>query len=241
MTPESFANISDSMQTEYLTFIADFKVKGRFACLSHQETLSLWQRILVRAHVPLVYSQGYNPRPRVSLPLPRSVGVQSECERLCVQVRAGGFCKEAARRAIISLLPEGCTLTAVETVPGKAPFYPVSATYQFTLCAVPDAEQREHFQRCIEQLQNSEPIMLIRQTAQGTQRPIDIRPFLESLSLEGQIIRAICVIRPGGTVRLDELMQWLNLKSCDLVEMVRRVGVRWASNINHLQGEYHLS
>lgn len=225
------------MQIEYLTFIADFKVKGRFAYLSHQETLSFWQRVLVRANLPMIYSQGFNPRPRLSLPLPRSVGVQSECERLCVLVAAEDFCETAACQAIVALLPEECILAAAKTLPGKAASYPVAATYQFTLAAAPNAHRQEQLQNCIQQTQKSEPIAQFRRMEKGRQRPIDIRPFVEELSQEGRQIRAACAIRPEGSVRVDELMRWLGLEPQDLAEPVRRIAVRWASHTQHFQGE----
>ena len=229
------------MQAEHVTFIVDFNVHSRFAYLSHQETLSFWQRVLVRAHLPLVFTLGFNPRPRLSLPLPRSVGVQSDCERLCALVRAEGFCADTARGAIESLLPAGCRLTAAETATGKAAFYPVAATYQFTLSAPPDACRQAHLQHCISQTRSSDPIALFRRMEKDRQRPINIRPFVEALSYQGTAVQAVCAIRPEGTVRVDELMRWLGLEPQDIAEPVRRIAVRWVSNTNHFQGEHTLS
>lgn len=228
------------MPTEYLTFIADFAVENRFAYLSHQETLSFWQRVLVRVRLPLIFSQGFNPRPRLSLPLPRSVGVRSDCERLCALVAAEDFCEEASRRAIAELLPEGCTLLDTQTASGKVAFYPVSATYRFMLSAPPDAARREHFEHCIRQMQTHEPVVLPRRMEKGRQRPFDIQPFVERLLPEGSTVYTVCSIRPEGTVRVDELMQWLTLAPDDLAEPVRRIAVQWASNTKHFQGKTHL-
>ena len=227
------------MQTEYVTFIADFKVQDRFAYLSHQETLSFWQRVLVRAQLPLVFTQGFNPRPRLSLPLPRSVGVQSDCERLCALVAAEGFSVQTARSAIESLLPAGCVLISTDTAVGKAAFHPVSVTYEFVLSSPPDEGRQGHLQNCILQTQTCEPISLFRHMEKGRQRPINIRPFLEELSCQGQAIRVVCVLRPEGTVRVDELMRWLGFGPDDLAESVRRVAVQWVSNTNNLQGAGH--
>ena len=225
------------MQTEYLTFIAEFKIQGRLAYLSHQETLSFWRRVLVCAQLPLIFSQGFNPHSRLSLALPRSVGVQSDCERLCALVQAEGFCVQAARRAIAPLLPDGCTLISTETVPGKAAFYPASATYQFTLSQHPDERRRKHLESCILQTRTREPIVLYRPVEKGRSRQIDICPFLESLSLEERNVQVQCAVRPQGTVRVDELMGWLNLEPCDLAEPVRRIAIRWVSDTTHWQGE----
>ncbi len=48
--------------------------------ISHLDTMRLWQRALIRADMPLAYSEGFNPRPRISLAAPLAVGVTSEAE-----------------------------------------------------------------------------------------------------------------------------------------------------------------
>ncbi len=48
--------------------------------ISHLDIIRLWQRALNRAGIPLAYSEGFNPRPRISLAVPLAVGVTSEAE-----------------------------------------------------------------------------------------------------------------------------------------------------------------
>ena len=50
--------------------------------ISHLDLMRLFQRAFKRANLPLTHTQGYNPRPSVSIALPLSVGVESECELL---------------------------------------------------------------------------------------------------------------------------------------------------------------
>ena len=224
------------MQKEHSTLIADFSVQGRLAYLSHQETLSFWQRVLIRAQAPLVFSLGFNPRPRVSLALPRSVGVQSDCERLCAGVETERFCLETSRRAIETLLPPGFVLTTMTVVPGRAAFYPAAAAYRFTLADPPDAARQRHFEHCIEQTRAADPIVQERRLDKGRRRTVNIRPFIESLSIRGPIIETVCTIGGQGTVRMDELLRWLAVEPHELAEPIRRTAVRWVANTHHLQG-----
>lgn len=224
------------MQKEHSTLIADFTVQGRLAYLSHQETLSFWQRVLIRAQVPLVFSLGFNPRPRMSLALPRSVGVQSDCERLCAGVETERFCLEASRSVIETLLPPGFVLTAMTAVPGRAAFYPAAAAYRFTLTDPPDAARQRHFNYCIEQIHTAAPIEQERFLDKGRRRCVNIRPFMESLTIQGPIVEAICVIGGQGTVRMDELLRWLAIEPRELAEPIRRTAVRWVADTQHLQG-----
>jgi len=48
--------------------------------ISHLDIMRLWQRALQRAGIPLAYSEGFNPHPRISLAAPLAVGITSETE-----------------------------------------------------------------------------------------------------------------------------------------------------------------
>ena len=59
-----------------------FEKKGRSVWISHLDLMRVFQRAFKRAGLPLTHTQGFNPRPSVSIALPLSVGIESECELL---------------------------------------------------------------------------------------------------------------------------------------------------------------
>ena len=59
-----------------------FEKKGNAVWISHLDLMRLFQRAFKRASLPLKHTQGYNPKPSVSIALPLSVGVESCCELL---------------------------------------------------------------------------------------------------------------------------------------------------------------
>jgi radical SAM-linked protein len=59
-----------------------FKKTGNAVWISHLDLMRLFQRAFKRAGLPLTHTQGFNPRPSVSIALPLSVGVDSNCEIL---------------------------------------------------------------------------------------------------------------------------------------------------------------
>ena len=59
-----------------------FEKKGNAVWISHLDLMRLFQRAFKRANLPLTHTQGFNPRPSVSIALPLSVGVESGCEFL---------------------------------------------------------------------------------------------------------------------------------------------------------------
>lgn len=59
-----------------------FEKKGNAIWISHLDLMRVFQRAFKRAGLNLTHTQGYNPRPSVSIALPLSVGVESNCELL---------------------------------------------------------------------------------------------------------------------------------------------------------------
>ncbi|HAV10462.1 MAG TPA: hypothetical protein DCX22_02465 [Dehalococcoidia bacterium] len=50
--------------------------------ISHLDIMRLWERAIRRADLPLMYSEGFTPHPRLSLAAPLSLGVTSDAEMM---------------------------------------------------------------------------------------------------------------------------------------------------------------
>ena len=59
-----------------------FEKKGNSVWISHLDLMRVFQRAFMRAGLSLTHTQGFNPRPSVSIALPLSVGAESCCELL---------------------------------------------------------------------------------------------------------------------------------------------------------------
>ena len=76
-----------------------FEKKGSAVWISHLDLMRLFQRAFKRAGLPLTHTQGFNPRPSVSIALPLSVGVESACELLDFTLDGQEVsCEEICRR-----------------------------------------------------------------------------------------------------------------------------------------------
>lgn len=79
---------------------------GESVWMSHLDLMRLMQRAFKRAGLPLKHSQGYNPRPSVSIAMPLSVGVESACELLDFDLEGENVsCEEITRRLNEALVP----------------------------------------------------------------------------------------------------------------------------------------
>lgn len=63
-----------------------FEKTGNAIYISHLDLMRVFQRAFKRAGLNLTHTQGFNPRPSVSIALPLSLGVESVCELLDFQL-----------------------------------------------------------------------------------------------------------------------------------------------------------
>ena len=83
-----------------------FEKKGNAVWISHLDLMRLFQRAFKRAGLPLTHTQGFNPRPSVSIALPLSVGVESGCELLDFDLEGENIpCSEITQRLNRALVP----------------------------------------------------------------------------------------------------------------------------------------
>jgi radical SAM-linked protein len=88
--------------------------------ISHLDVMRLWQRALQRAQIPLAYTEGFSPHPRLSLAAPLAVGVTSQAELMDV------FCSKWASPhfftdAVSQQLPAGIEIVQVFSVAPTMP------------------------------------------------------------------------------------------------------------------------
>ncbi len=96
-----------------------FEKTGNAVYISHLDLMRLFQRAFKRAGLPLTHTQGYNPRPSVSIALPLSVGVESNCELLDFDLEVDFIsCDEIKERLNVALV-DGVRVLSVYNDGGK--------------------------------------------------------------------------------------------------------------------------
>jgi radical SAM-linked protein len=69
-----------------------FRLRVRFCrgeelkFISHLDIIRLWLRAMRRAGIPLEYTEGFSPHPRISLAVPLSVGVTADNELMDISI-----------------------------------------------------------------------------------------------------------------------------------------------------------
>jgi len=92
---------------------------NRMKFLSHLELIRVVERALRRAEIPLKFSQGFNPHPKISFAAPLPVGVSSEGEYMHIELERE-IDLDKFRKKINLLLPSGIKFILIKYVDEKA-------------------------------------------------------------------------------------------------------------------------
>ena len=90
-----------------------FTKTGEAVWMSHLDLMRLMQRAFKRAGLPLKHTQGYNPRPSVSIALPLSVGVESIRELLDFELDGAEVSNDEIKRRLNHALVDGIDVLSV--------------------------------------------------------------------------------------------------------------------------------
>jgi hypothetical protein len=171
---------------------------------------------------------------KLSLPLPRTVGIEVDDDLLCLQTRLIAESQESDLCSLIKTmlseqLPDGFELLTVVPVAAKTSIQPCRATY---LLAVRDECLDEKLKSRIKNLLTSENLNLQRRKGPENSRfkNVDVRPFLKSIELDDAAVAVECEISLAGSIRVDEILNLLELDHDMLSAPIRRTKVQWQIN-----------
>jgi radical SAM-linked protein len=119
-----------------------FTKLGKIRWTSHRDVARMWERAFRRAQLPVAYSEGFSPRPRVSFGLALPTGYESVAEYLDVELSDLQQVDVASLPSRLSpALPVGVDATAAsEIAPGTPSLQEDVATCSWRWVASPSSE-----------------------------------------------------------------------------------------------------
>lgn len=163
----------------------------------HLDLARAWERLLRRAAVPLAYSKGFNPRPRLSLAAALPLGVTSECELVDMWLK-GPAAPDDLMATLTAAAPPGLTVHSLKEVPLSSP------PLQVDLAAV---EYRARVQPRHELAQRVQQLLAAGSLPRERRgKSYDLRPLVETIGLEEDAVVMRLRARPGMTGRPDEVL-----------------------------------
>jgi radical SAM-linked protein len=145
--------------------------------ISHLDLARTWERLLRRAGIPIAYSQGYHPHPKMVFAAALPVGCTGDAEVMDV-VLSEAMPPRRVLRGLVSLLPEGLKVEDATPVYMRAPSLPTllyGADYDIL---VETNETLEEATRRCEALLAREEIPRVHRG-----KPYDLRPLIDDLDV----------------------------------------------------------
>jgi radical SAM-linked protein len=177
---------------------------------SHLDLQRTWERTIRRAQLPLAYSQGFNPRPKLVLAAALPLGITSECE--IVEF----WLKEELPHSLIETalnlaLPPGILISRIESIELSCPKLPNlmdMSIYEVTLLeSTPNLGER------IANILQAQEIIRERRGKKYDLRPLILTiEEIAATSNGEQRIRMDLLAKPGRTGRPDEVIKALEIE-----------------------------
>ena len=187
--------------------------RGRLRFTSHRDFSRAFERAVFRARVPMAYSSGFNPHPRISYAGAAPTGSASEAEYLEIAL-AEIVDPAAIHGALDEAMPDGLDVLEVIESPGGGLADLLEASHwAMDLPATPPGEGR----RAVDEFLATEAVLVERMTKKGM-RSFDCRAAVVSLaaSERGPGCRLDLVLRHTvPAVRPDDVLTGLR-SSADL-------------------------
>lgn len=157
-----------------------FREVGPIRFIGHRDLARLWERAIRRAELPVAYSEGFSPRPKLHFGLALSVGHESEAEYLDLDLYERVEVADLVTR-LSAALPEGLEVTAVAEVSSNAEALQAAVDLVTWHAEVPDlsaADLRDRAERLL--ARDVVETVVVRK---GKEVTVDVRPAVVGLEV----------------------------------------------------------
>ena len=180
-----------------------FKKLGAVRTISHLDLMRTFERALRRTGLALRMSEGFNPHPRISLPLPLGVGMEGLDEVLEFELAEWIIPTEVEQR-LREQLTEGLHLVSLALGRPRHSAQAAEAGYHVRPVAAVRNDARLAPPAWAGLLARDE--VPVRRRRKGKHKIVNIRPYIVSAGRAGEDIVMRVKAGPGGSVRPEEIL-----------------------------------
>jgi len=183
-----------------------FSKQGALRYTGHLDLHKLWERAARRAELPLAYSQGFHPQPKMNIAAALPLGFSSRCEVLDMRLEQD-IPLDGLADKLNGTMPEGIRVKDITQVDDRAPALQtqvVSAEYEVTS---KETVFGSDLKWKIDSVMDKESIIRTRRN-----KEYDLRPLIEELELvsEEKLFMKLTA-REGATGRPEEVLDVLGI------------------------------
>ncbi len=197
-----------------------YQKSGSMKFTGHLELSSAFFRAARRSGIPLAFSRGFNPRPKLSFGPPLQVGIESDSEYvdffLLAELDPGNF-----TTTLNSTLPPGLKVIEATSVPLKAPSLQESITLQrFEAALLNDSSWDVNYIINWEQ-------RVVERSKSGSIKKINLKDTITAVNAEDSVIQFGIIVHPtNGAIKPSEVIQSLSGVNSGSWE-IKKIGVEF--------------
>lgn len=190
---------------EPLTYRVVYQKRGNLQFFSHLDLQRTWQRVLVRAAIPMWYTQGFNPHSKITFGVPLPVGSEGMEEMVDLRIAREISCEEMKKQLNAELTDE---MRVSEVYIPKTAFSDIAwGVYEILLGTGADAANATSTAEAIHAYIHGEdtPILMMKRSKSG-EKEVDIRPAIHDLKATADrdgVIHIRTTLRAGQTENLN--------------------------------------
>jgi radical SAM-linked protein len=183
-----------------------FSKQGPLRYTGHLDLHKLWERAARRAELPLAYSQGFHPQPKMNIAAALPLGFSSRCELLDMRLEQD-IPLDGLAQKLNDTMPEGIRVTNIKEVDERAPALQtqvVSAEYEVTS---KETDFGSDLKRTVDSVMESGSIIRTRRN-----KEYDLRPLIEELTIksDNKLFMKL-TSKEGATGRPEEVLDVLGI------------------------------
>jgi radical SAM-linked protein len=192
---------------------------GRLVALSHLDTMHALLRAIRRAGLPIAYSQGFHPKPRVSFGPALPVGIESTCEHMDLDLLGHVDPRDVAERLPPQLPEDLRFLDAAAVDPREPSISEALRAIHYRADFPEEGWGEETLAQRVAAFQAAERSVVVRHAppkargkrqqkiADRPQREIDLKEIVTHLAVEGQGTVAFSLrADPSGSAKPAEVL-----------------------------------
>lgn len=201
-----------------------FAIDGDLRFISHLDTLRLFARAVTRAQLPVRFSEGFNPQPKLWLPLPRPVGMAADREMLVVQF-SEPVAPVTVREKLEPQMPDGITFVDVAAPTTTKVLQASQVSYRLGI----DPNEQPRLAQAADRLLHAGIVTVLRRYGPGKPaRTIDIRRNIARIQVSHDCLEFTLTVAPDGTARPAEVIEAIGLDPNRVAHRMRRTRILWA-------------
>lgn len=187
---------------------------GKLRFISAIDLGRIWERALRKANLPIAYSEGFSPHPKVSFPDALPLGYASTGEY--AELRFGApIAVQAAMRDLNAAFVEGCEVLDALGVPDGAPRLAKWLPASLWRIDYPDETDSEALAAAVESVRETGELIVGRER-KGKTVDIDLRPYVHDFTCSGTCVRVV-LLHGEPPVRPTEVQAALAAARSDAV------------------------